>query len=66
MSRILGTVACVVGLCGVITTVLAHHVIDRTPERPPGWSFEAKFSEKLKLRAGTLPAEEPRTDDRAR
>ena len=59
MKRVLGTTACVVGLCGVIAAVVAHHVIARTPEHPPGWSFDVKITEKLNFRVGTLPPEPP-------
>lgn len=66
MRRILGMIACIVGLCGVITAVLAHHVIARTPERPPGWSLDAELTKKIKFRVGTLPPQAPPADVTAR
>src|SRR5262245_58207616 len=59
MKRILGILACVVGLCGVVATVFAHHVIDRPREQPPGWSANVELSEKVKLHLGTPRYVEP-------
>jgi len=59
MKRVLASMACVVGLCGVITAVVAHHVIARVPEQSRGWTIDAKLTEKLKFHVGTLPPEAP-------
>jgi hypothetical protein len=59
MTRILGIMACIVGLCGVIAAVLAHHVIDQPRKQPPGWSAELKLSEKVNLHVGSPRYVEP-------
>ena len=54
-SHALGITGCVIGLLGVIATILSHHVIDRPPEQPPSWEINLNLSEKLKWRYGNAP-----------
>jgi len=58
--RVLSTIGCVVGLLGVFAAVLAHHVISRPPEQPPGWEVEVNIAESLKWRYGNLPPTSPK------
>jgi hypothetical protein len=55
----LGITGCVIGLLGVIATILSHHVIDRPPEQPPSWEINLNFSEKLNWRYGNAPPAPP-------
>jgi hypothetical protein len=57
--RVLGTVACVVGLAGVLTAVLAHHVVARAPEPPPSWEVNVNIGDALKWRYGNAPPAAP-------
>lgn len=57
--RALGITGCVIGLLGVIATILAHHVIERPPEKPPSWEINVAITEKLKWRYGNQPKPQP-------
>src|SRR5688572_20824004 len=57
--RILGTIACIVGLIGVIAAVLAFHVIAPPAAQPPGWEVELNVAKGLKWRFGNRLAPPP-------
>jgi hypothetical protein len=57
--RMLGTIGCIFGLLGVFAAVLAHHVIARAPEQPPGWEVEVNITENVKWRYGNKPPAPP-------
>jgi hypothetical protein len=57
--RVLGTIGCIIGLLSVLAAVLAHHVIARAPEQPPGWEVEVNLTEKVKWRYGNKPPAPP-------
>lgn len=57
MKQFFGVTACVAGLFGVMLAILGHHVLERPPERPPGWSADLEITKKLKVRLGDLPPE---------
>jgi hypothetical protein len=57
--RVLSSIGCVVGLLGIFAAVLAHHVISRLPEQPPGWQMDVDVGENFKWQLGNRPAVPP-------
>jgi hypothetical protein len=58
-SRILGTIACVVGLVGVLAAVLAFHVVAPPPDPPPGWEVQVNLTKKFQWKFGNRPEAPP-------
>ena len=60
MTRTLGALACIVGLCGVVAAAVGYHVLThRRSEGTPGWTVETTLTKKWNFRFGTVPAEAP-------